>query len=31
LWNLFWKDKKQFLRFLRWSCEIKKYADLRKK
>jgi hypothetical protein len=30
-WNLFWKEKKQFLRFLRWTREIKSYSDSQNK
>jgi hypothetical protein len=26
-WNLFWKEKRQLLRFLRWTGEIKGYAE----
>jgi len=26
-WNLFWKEKGQLLRFLRWTREIKRYSD----
>jgi hypothetical protein len=26
-WDLFWSDKRQFLRFLAWTDEIKGYAD----
>lgn len=30
-WNLFWKEKRQFLRFLRWTHEIKRYSDSKKR
>src|SRR5271170_676320 len=26
-WNVFWKEKRQSLRFLRWTREIKPYSD----
>jgi hypothetical protein len=26
-WNLFWIEKRQLFRFLRWTREIKGYAD----
>ena len=26
-WNLFWSDKRQFLRFLAWVIEMRGYAD----
>jgi hypothetical protein len=26
-WNLFWKEKRQLLRFLRWTREMKTYSD----
>lgn len=26
-WRLFWKEKRQMLRFLRWTGEIKEYAE----
>jgi len=26
-WNLFWKEKKQLFRFLRWTSEIRGYAE----
>ena len=26
-WNLFWSEKKQLFRFLRWTREIKTYSD----
>jgi hypothetical protein len=26
-WNLFWVEKRQLLRFLRWTREIKGYSD----
>jgi len=26
-WNLFWKEKKQLLRFLRWTGEMGHYAE----
>jgi len=26
-WNLFWTDKRQFFRFLRWMREMKSYSD----
>lgn len=26
-WELFWKEKRQLLRFLRWTGEIKAYAE----
>jgi hypothetical protein len=26
-WNLFWNEKGQFLRFLRWTREMKGYSD----
>lgn len=26
-WNLFWKEKRQLLRFLRWTSEIRGYAE----
>jgi hypothetical protein len=30
-WNLFWKEKRQLLRFLRWTREIKGYSIPSKK
>jgi hypothetical protein len=30
-WNLFWKEKRQLLRFLRWTREIKSYSIPSKK
>jgi hypothetical protein len=29
-WNLFWIEKRQFFRFLRWAGEIKGYAGSNK-
>jgi hypothetical protein len=29
-WNLFWNEKTQFLRFLRWTREMKGYAESEK-
>src|ERR1700733_2014984 len=29
-WNLFWNEKRQFFRFLRWTREMKGYADSEK-
>jgi hypothetical protein len=29
--NLFWKEKKQLFRFLRWTREIKSYSDSKQK
>src|SRR5271168_2056602 len=26
-WNLFWREKRQFFRFLRWTREMKSYSD----
>ena len=26
-WNLFWKEKRQLLRFLRWTREMKEFSD----
>jgi hypothetical protein len=26
-WGLFWKEKRQLLRFLRWTGEIKAYSE----
>jgi hypothetical protein len=26
-WNLFWNGKRQFFRFLRWTREMRGYAD----
>ncbi len=26
-WNLFWNEKRQFFRFLRWTREMKSYSD----
>jgi hypothetical protein len=26
-WNLFWKEKRQLFRFLRWTGEIRNYAE----
>jgi hypothetical protein len=26
-WNLFWSEKRQFLRFLRWTREMKSYSE----
>ena len=26
-WDIFWKEKRQFLRFLRWTREMKSYSD----
>jgi hypothetical protein len=26
-WNLFWKEKRQLLQFLRWTGEIRGYAE----
>ncbi len=27
-WDLFWKEKKQIFRFIRWTSEIKRYTDI---
>jgi hypothetical protein len=29
-WDLIWREKKQFFRFLRWTGEMKGYADSEK-
>jgi hypothetical protein len=29
-WKLFWGEKRQFFRFLRWTGEIKGYTDSKK-
>jgi hypothetical protein len=26
-WNLFWSEKRQFFRFLRWTREMRSYSD----
>jgi len=26
-WNLFWKEKRQFFRFLRWTREMRSYSN----
>jgi hypothetical protein len=26
-WDLFWKEKRQLLRFLRWTGEIREYSE----
>jgi hypothetical protein len=26
-WDIFWKDKRQFFRFLRWTREMKSYSE----
>jgi hypothetical protein len=28
-WNVMWKEKRQFLRFLRWTKEMREHASLR--
>jgi len=30
-WNLFWKEKRQLFRFLRWTREIKGYSESKNK
>jgi hypothetical protein len=30
-WNLFWKEKRQLFRFLRWTREIKSYTESKNK
>lgn len=30
-WDFFWKEKRQFLRFLRWTGEMKGYATPEKR
>jgi hypothetical protein len=30
-WNLFWSEKKQLLRFLRWTREIEMYSNPEKR
>ena len=27
-WEMFWKEKRQVMRFLRWTGEMKRYADV---
>jgi hypothetical protein len=26
-WEIFWKEKRQFLRFLRWTREMRSYSE----